>query len=337
MSMNQGRTKAFERNAVLEGLLEELNEQLAEVEDRTVEGRADTDLPQVMIIGAPRSGTTLMLQWLAATGSFSYPTNLLSRFYRAPSIGAKIQEILTNPKLAHGDELEGLGTRSAFTSDLGKTRGPLAPHEFWYFWRRFLPTEEIEPMGARAEDADWKGLRGALASVSAVFGRPLAMKGMMMQYDLGRAARELPRALFLHVHRDPLSNSLSLLRARESFFGDRARWYSAKPPEHGSLVDSAPPVQVAGQVHWTNVHIERGLREVPEDRQISVSYEAFCADTSLVWERLREQLGHLGHGLATEHDAPASFSSTNSRPQDASDAEAITSALNEFALNTPSQ
>ena len=46
-------------------------------------------------MGNPRSGTTLFIQWLGISGYLAYPTNLLSRFYGVPCIGAKIQLMLT--------------------------------------------------------------------------------------------------------------------------------------------------------------------------------------------------------------------------------------------------
>ena len=52
---------------------------------------------KVFVVGALRSGTTLFTQWLATTGLTAYPTNLLSRFYGAPLVGAKIQQLLTDP------------------------------------------------------------------------------------------------------------------------------------------------------------------------------------------------------------------------------------------------
>ena len=46
-------------------------------------------------------------------------------------------------------ELGGVGQRhpdrdGGFVSELGKSRGWLAPNEFWYFWRRFLPFQDLD-------------------------------------------------------------------------------------------------------------------------------------------------------------------------------------------------
>ena len=103
-SMNGVRTEKFKRNVDLEALLDELSVLLGPVENKILKHYASPQYPGLLIIGAPRSGTTLMLQWLAQTGKFVYPTNLLSRFYAAPYIGVKIQQLLTDPAYRFRDE-----------------------------------------------------------------------------------------------------------------------------------------------------------------------------------------------------------------------------------------
>ena len=78
---------------------------------RVGELRCEQDLPAspsrpiVFVLGAPRSGTTLLTQWLAASGHFGVPSNLLARFYEAPYIGGLVQRLLTDPDLSYRDEL----------------------------------------------------------------------------------------------------------------------------------------------------------------------------------------------------------------------------------------
>ena len=135
----------FARNADLEKLLAELNTLLGNAEDQVLEDFHHPRFPLVMVVGAPRSGTTLMMQWLANSGAFAYPSNLLSRFYQAPYIGAKIQQLLTDPRFAFRDELqEWRQMEPNWENELGKTSGTLAPNEFWYFWRRFFSYPDVQ-------------------------------------------------------------------------------------------------------------------------------------------------------------------------------------------------
>jgi hypothetical protein len=324
--MEQDRRAPYERNRGLEDLLRDLSELLAPAERLALARQRERAWPVVLVIGPPRSGTTLAMQWLAASGAFGYPTNLLSRFYAAPAIGARVQELLTNPRYAFRDELAGLAREVDFTSDLGKTRGALAPNEFWYFWRRFLPTVDIEPLGERAGEVDVSGLNAELAALADVFEKPLALKGLMLMYDLPAAAAFLPDAIFLHLERDPLFNAQSLLEARERFFGDRARWYSARPPEAAELERGSPFEQIAGQVVHTQRHIADGLRAVDPTRKLSVSYAGFCADPAATWSALGERLAARGCPLPG-YDGPPRFEATDTPRLAPADLAALRAAL----------
>ena len=337
--MQFGRARPYQRNQALEGLLEELNAALEPAERSLLQPGADPRLPLVLVIGPPRSGTTLALQWLAASGCFACPSNLLARFWAAPAIGARIQMLLTDPRYAFRDELFDLAAPTDFTSDLGKTRGALAPNEFWYFWRRFLPSREIRPLsGEEIEGVDAAALRAELAAVEAVLGKPLAMKGLMLQYDLEAFASLLPKAFFLYLRRDLQYNAQSLLEARERFFGDRQRWYSAKPREYEELRGLDPVRQVAGQVHYTRGAIERGLHRLPEHRWLSIDYEDLCRDPGGVWAALRAGLARVGFELDPDdrgHPGPERFESTNRDRLPAGELRAIDDALEELASSAP--
>ncbi len=144
--MNSDRQKDFRRNEELEALLKEINGILEGAEEGIIKNHSKPRYPVIFIVGCARAGSTLTLQWLANTEPFAYPTNLLSRFYGAPYIGARIQQVLTDPKFSFRDEFYDLNQKVHFSSDLGKTKGTLAPNEFWYFWRRFFHYGEIQQL-----------------------------------------------------------------------------------------------------------------------------------------------------------------------------------------------
>ena len=136
----ENRAEEFRRNILLESLLTEIAVDMRPSEDSLLSRYRGQSLqyPIVLVFGPLRSGTTLFMQWLANSGIVAYPTNLLSRFYHAPILGAKLQLLLTDPRYSFRKELGEFVQRVGYLSENGKTDGTLAPNEFWYFWRRFL-------------------------------------------------------------------------------------------------------------------------------------------------------------------------------------------------------
>ena len=303
------RSPGFRRNESLEALLKELNAALGAAEQECHHLPSEPRFPIVLVVGAPRSGTTLLMQWLAASGLFAVPSNLLSRFYAAPYLGGRIQRLLVDPEFSYGEEFSGLRALEApYDSNIGKTRGLLQPNEFWYFWRRYIPNvdpEWLTPEQERLIDAP--GFRRGIAHIEAAFGKPFATKGIILQYNLRCLQRALGKVLFVHTRRHPFFNIQSLLNARLKYFGDEATWFSVKPRQYGELIGRSPVEQVAGQVYHTRSSIDTELAEMDERHGLTVDHESFCAHPAAFHARLRGKLQALGHEIPDAYSGPARF------------------------------
>lgn len=309
--MQYTRKEEFRRNEKLELLLEEINALLRSSEDTILKKFGRPKYPVVLIVGAPRSGTTLMLQWLARSGQFAYPTNLLARFFGAPCIGAKIQQLLTSPEYNFRDELVDLSNEISFESSLGKTKGALAPNEFWYFWRRFIPNTEPEYVDEETlQSINTKYLLAELAAIESVFNKPFAMKALILQFNIAFLNSIFNKALFLFVKRNPFYNIQSLLKARETFYGSIEKWYSVKPREYDLLKELPPFEQVAGQVYFTNCSIEKEFEHIDPSRKIQINYEDFCSDPELLFSQIAGKLANQGYEIS-KYLGPEKFDVSN--------------------------
>ena len=277
----------------LEGLLKDINSSLWMSEKMILESCQEAQFPLVLVMGPHRSGTTLFMQWLANTGLVAYPTNLLSRFYQAPIIGAKIQLLLTDPRFNFRDELGEFIQQAEYRSENGKTKGVLAPNEFWYFWRRFLaePARDVWTDDELRQTMDTRTMLAELAGMMDVFQKPFAAKGMLFNYNIPLLDSVFDKVLFVQIKRDPVTNVASVLEARKRQLGDEAAWYSFKIPEYEELQGLDPITQSAGQVHYINQAVILGLEKVDESRKLAVQYEEFCDDPQPVFEQLMEKLG----------------------------------------------
>ena len=289
------RTEKFQRNESLERLLFSLNEDLQPSESIILSQYMDRPMvhPLILVMGPLRSGTTLFTQWLANTGVVSYPTNLLSRFYQAPIIGAKIQQLLTDPRFNFRDELGEFTQQSEYKSENGKTRGVLAPNEFWYFWRRFLtdPPRDVWTNEELQQSMDVKTMKAELVGMMDVFQKPFASKGMLFNYNIPFLDSILDKVIFVQIKRDMVTNVSSVLDARKRQLGCESEWYSFKIPEYPQLKDLDPISQSAGQLHYINAAVSKGMSMVNDSRKLVVQYEDFCRNPRQVFDELVMKLG----------------------------------------------
>lgn len=291
-SLTEQRTQGFARNNDLEVLLKELNSLLSFAEANIVSEYEAPAFPMIFIMGPHRSGTTLLMQWLANTGLIAYPTNLLSRFYEAPIIGAKTQLLLTDSRYNFRDELGEFAQKTAYKSENGKTKGVLAPNEFWYFWRRFLPApgRDVWTDEELRTSMDTQSMLAELAGMMDVFQKPFAAKGLLFNYNIPFLDSIFDKAVFIQIKRDPVTNVASVLEARKHQLGSEASWYSFKIPEYEELKNLDPITQAAGQIHYINKAVSEGMAKVADQRKIIVQYEDFCANPHIVFQQIFEKL-----------------------------------------------
>lgn len=323
------RTADFSRNTELEKLLRETNSLLWISEQKALEDYRHPEFPVVLIFGPLRSGTTLFMQWLANSGLFAYPTNLLSRFYQAPILGAKIQLLLTDPRYSFRDELGEFLQCAEYESENGKTKGVLAPNEFWYFWRRFLsdPNRDVWTDDELCQSMDKETMLAELSGMMDVLQKPFAAKGMLFNYNIPFLDSVFSKALFVQIRRDPVPNVASVLEARRRQHGSQKNWYSFRIPEYEKLKSLEPISQVAGQVHYINKAVSHGIAKVDPKRKMVVQYEDFCADPQSVFDELARKIGKLG----SLYEGPRHFKVT--RESAIPDQAAIEKAVSHFSNN----
>ncbi len=305
------RTPQYDRNLALETMLTELNKSMSAISQPPAGPPA---YPIVCILGVPRSGTTLLLQWLSSSGAFCYPTNFLSRFANAPVFGAMLQQMLFCREFRFMDEFCDLPLldQVQFKSDLGKTSGFAAPHEFWYFWRRFFSFPELPcPPEEFLRNADFGGFSDNCAGLQQVFDKPLVLKALIANPYAALIGQRIEETFFVYMHRSPYQNIGSILASRRKYFGTDAEWWSFKPAEFNHLEKLEPVCQVAGQWRFINEMIERQLADIPEHRKLHVDYESFCASPQSIYHQLVEKFDSLNCDLPMGYTGPEQFECSN--------------------------
>lgn len=262
-----GLTSRYGKDMGLEERLAKLNAVVAPVQAALESDRVAPQVPPVFILGAPRSGTTVISQLLASTGRFGMTTNFVARFWQAPALGMMIQGAL-------GLARESLET--SLTSKRGVTQGWTEPSEFGYFWSRWFdlgqPTHALGPSERQRFDA--VGLRRSLAAMEQAAGLPLALKNntwFTLNADL--LAEAFPGCVLVVCERDPFFVAQSIWLQRLDLFADAGKWWSVRPVDYAEIVELPPLAQVAAQAVSIMTGMAASLANAGAARILRVPYD----------------------------------------------------------------
>src|SRR5699024_1955618 len=121
------------------------------------------------------------------------------------------------------------------------------------------------------------------------FKKPLLFKAHIINWYLEGFSNQLENVIFLHLYRDPVATSRSLLKARENWTGSREEWFSFKPREYHLLKEMDVYHQIAGQIYFIDKEILTTGYKLG-DKFISISYENFCKNPKNVFGLLIDKL-----------------------------------------------
>ena len=219
----------------------------------------------LFIIGAPRSGSTLLFQMLVNRFKFGYMTNLHCAFYGSPAIVQFVLNLL-------GIE----PPPSPYTSNRGYTPGLLSPSECgndWYKWFRkkpeYISYDEIDIDYLKAK------MRKSLILLERTFNKPLLFKNLHNSVRLIPLGLAVPEAKFIVVKRKVIWNAQSLLLVRKKTFGSKSHWFSVEPKGVEELLKLEPESQVVLQIKKIYEHINDAVKILGAGRFITVYYENF--------------------------------------------------------------
>lgn len=253
--------------------------------------RAGRDLPAqadrvpIFVLGAPRSGTTLLYQLLVEALEVGWLANAHAA---EPSRAIEIERH-ERPRAAR--------TSSDFESTHGATAEPWGPSEAGEYWYRFFPRARHELTDADATPRRIAAVRSAVRGFAAACEAPVAFKNVFNSLRVPVLAEALPEARFVLIERDEQANARSLLAGRRKR-GDVNEWWSARPAGAERLDDADPATQVVWQVRRMNEVARRELQRIGDDRFLIVSYEQLCADPRGTVERIHAWLVAGGADVA---------------------------------------
>ena len=228
----------------------------------------------VFLLGAPRSGTTLLMQIIATVYDIGYITNRHCRFYGAPCL---IEHFGKKPRY-----------NSDYKSEFGRTRGCAEPHECGSWWYRFFRKKPRYVELNSTTKLNMYLFKRSVNSMTKCFNKVVVYKNPHASLRLGPILRNIKNARFIRLKRNILDNASSLLEARKINTGAYENWWSMEPPGYEKLLGLEPEDQVIQQIKMIYSTIDSDLRKFncPDNRVHDISYEDLCDNPEREMQRL---------------------------------------------------
>ncbi len=245
----------------------------------------------LFILGAPRSGTTVLTQSLVYACEVESFTNLHAAVYGAPWL----IEMLLGPWPVFPP--------GSFMSRRGRTRGLMGAHEGARFHYRFFPHEPQAVPPGTVDLQDCLALRRNVRAMAALAKRPVVIKNVANGLRLCVLAQVLPEALFIVLRRDEDAIVRSLLAARRNESGTESAWFSVKPRGWQKVRGREPADQARWQSRAVYAAIASARSRCP-GRFHDVDYRDFCSNPDAVIAGIADFACSHGCGLHLRRNAP---------------------------------
>ena len=253
--------------------------------------------PPIFVVGAPRSGSTLLYQLLTDRFDVGYLANGHARQPGAPSLVERIRGLVRERQGELGD----------YRSSFGGTAGELGPSECGPFWYRFFPRRPHYVAADAFLTASRRELRAAVGAFVEACDRSVVYKNLYSTARMEAIAAALPEALFIAIHRGLVANARSLLDGRLRVAGSYDTWWSVEPPGIERLLQLPAHEQVVEQVRALDALVARVEASIGSDRVLHLAYEDLCADPRAQLERIAAFAAAHGCELGERGAIPASF------------------------------
>jgi len=246
----------------------------------------DIDIPQILIVGLPRTGTTMVSQVLAQQLDVSYFPNASAIFPSAP---------IWASKRFVGDFKSAPTTTKNF---YGSTAGLRGISDGFHIWNRWFGSHRY-CVDRTPSDDEVAELQDFFATWSGVFRKPLLNKNNRNVDAIARLAEYLPNAMFVVVERDNAMTVQSLLQARRFVQGTDSTGWGLFANRYDQ--ESDPIASVCKQVVFASRRMEDQLSNVAQERIVRFRYEEFCDSPTAALGRILDFVDGLTSRTELEH------------------------------------
>lgn len=221
--------------------------------------------PPIFIVGAPRTGSTILYQALTNAFQLAYIDNVACTWHRNLRFGLWLSRKKYGNK-PHNNFKAQFGNTSKF--------GGHSPSECGQFWYRWLPKNRHFIDYHEITDGMVEGVRREVLGASAFLEQPLVFKNLNVGQRLRLIREAFPEAKIIFVRRDPRFVVRSILQTRKKVGVGEGQWWSVMPPNVSDLLNLTELEMCAAQVYHVERQIEEDLTLFPAQNTRQVHYQS---------------------------------------------------------------
>ena len=285
---------------LLSRIIRPIDYMLKPIESSLLKRTDGHDLRMILIVGPPRSGTTLVHQVLASCLDVSYFTNFNAMFLHSPLAAAKYLQTRFDPGPGKTENL------------YGNTGGLWGANDAFHVWNRYLGSDRYDSE-AKLPSGTVMEMRQFFAAWSHVTGKPILNKNNRNLAFASQLAEAFPSAHFIAIRREPLFVAQSLLKAREWVQGNRnIGWGLNSQNATGSDEGRSDLEAVCNQVVANEELFETQRGMIASQRWTEITYESFCENPRECVEQLASVVPDIHLRSAQRVKSLTSIPTTNS-------------------------
>ena len=278
---------------------------LQPLESSLLKQSGDAYTPPVFIIGAPRSGTSLLYELMVTNYKFSYFSNLANIFYKSPLAVSYFGKLIIN------------NWEGSSKSNYGTLQGLGAPSEAGAIWGRWIPEFHYLDQTVEFKQKFFSEAPGIINRMQKIFSAPFINKNVMHSVHMKLLDSIFPGCIFIDIRRNAAANVRSIINAKEKGGGpalDSDGWWSVKPRGAEKYFGSTSEEKACAQISLLRKDIEDSVNFIGSDRYLMVTYEDICDNTEQNLSKIKNFIEQHCNSIIRKDTPVKNLNSATSNP-----------------------
>lgn len=237
----------------------------------------DYGFSPLFIIGAPRSGTTLIYQLITNYFKISYPSNLVELSHENIYFGFWLKYLFFKNR-----------PHNCFKSFYGLTEscGLNAPNEKGKYWWKWIPKSYLT--AGQVDDFVKNDANKKILSIMNRYKKPIIFKHLTLGLQIPFVLETFPNAKFIFVKRKPVFTIQSLYKEVLAVGDNIFDWVGVWPKGYEKLIEMPRIEKISKYIHLVYNNLLENIKQIPQKNLLVINYDNLLNDYDFLFKKLEK-------------------------------------------------